>query len=69
MVNFDDSVIVVGGLNKENGYSKSFYKLVCFDDCHWNMMPQKLAVARGLFVAMTIPDEMTNCKAKVRTKV
>ena len=71
MVNFDGSVIVIGGWGKEDGHSDSLYKLVCSNDkrCKWEEMSQKLTVARQNFVAMMIPDEMTNCRAKVRTKV
>lgn len=70
MVNFDGSVVAIGGKSFD-GLSKALFKLDCttYDDCQWKEMSQKLTVARGAFVAMTIPDEMTNCTAKVRTKV
>ena len=68
IVNFDGSVISIGGWNS-NGPSDALFKLVCSTkECKWEKMAQKLKVARNAFVAMTIPDEMANCRAKVRSK-
>ena len=64
MVSVDGAVIAIGGYSNVNGYSKSLYKLACSQECHWKEMSQKLTVARSSFVAMTIPDEMTNCQKK-----
>ena len=75
MVSVDGTVIAIGGYGGFGGewshgdYSNSLYKLVCSQKCRWIELAQKLTVARYGFVAMTIPDEMTNCRAKVRTKV
>ena len=71
MVNFDGHVIAIGGYNSNEGDSNALFKLDCttYDDCQWIKMAQKLKVARSAFVAMTIPDEIANCRAKVRTKV
>ena len=70
MVNFDGSVVAIGG-GKRSGHSDALFKLLCSTkgECEWKKMSQKLTVARDFFVAMTIPDEMANCRAKVRTKV
>ena len=69
MVNFDSSVVVIGGWSEKNSYSSSLYKLMCsHDECMWSEMGQKLIAAREMFVAMKIPDEMTNCTAKVRNQ-
>ena len=69
MVNFDGNLIVVGGWDQQNGFSNSLYKLMCphEDACIWEQMGQNLNVARNSFVAMTIPDEMATCRAKVIT--
>ena len=64
MVSVDGTVIAIGGYSNDGCYSKSLYKLECSDDCHWKEMSQKLTAAREWFVAMTIPDEMTNCQKK-----
>ena len=63
MVNYEGSVIAIGGYDYDD-YSKSLFKLECSDECQWKEMSQKLAEGRTDFVAMTIPDEMTNCQKK-----
>jgi len=65
MVSVNGTVVAIGGLNND-GYSNAIFQLVCsaLDECVWVEMAQKLSVARGNFVAMTIPDEMTNCQKK-----
>ena len=63
MVSVDGTVIAIGG-NNNNDNLNALYKLECSDDCHWKEMSQKLTFARRHFVAMTIPDEMTNCPKK-----
>ena len=69
MVSVDGTVVAIGGWSN-NELSNAIFHLVCssLDECQWTQMAQKLSVARDNFVAMTIPDEMTNCRAKVRTK-
>ena len=67
LVNFDDTVIAIGGVHdfSSDGKSNVLFKLVCtFEECQWKEMAQKLAVARDSFFAMTIPDEMTKCRKK-----
>ena len=66
MVEFDGTVVAIGGYSKDD-QSSSLIKLVCsIDECQWTEMSQKLEVARCLFVAMLIPDEMTNCHKKLK---
>ena len=66
MVEFDGKLIAVGGFNGlSNQGSDALYKLVCSDDdCEWQEMSQKLSVGKYAFVAMMVPDELTNCKQK-----
>ena len=68
MVSVDSTVVSIDNSNIDDNY-KSLYKLVCREECQWIELTKKLTVARSSFVAMTIPDEMTKCRAKVRTKV
>ena len=66
MVSVDGTVVAIGG--RSNGaLSNAIFQLVCssLDECQWAEMAQKLSVARWDFVAMAIPDEMTNCKKKL----
>ena len=70
MVSVDGAAVAIGG-DSDGDYSNAIFRLVCsaLDECQWAKMAQKMSVAREDFVAMTIPDEMTNCRAKVITKV
>ena len=76
MVSVDGTVIAISGntmqcrrgICRVGDHSNSLYKLVCNQNCRWKELPQKVTVARRDFVAMTIPDEMTNCRGKVRTR-
>jgi hypothetical protein len=53
-------VIVIGGYSA--GYQSSIYKLICDQlKCQWSEMEQKLKFSRQDFVAMLIPDTLTNC--------
>jgi hypothetical protein len=56
-------VIVIGGYSTtDNAYQSSIYKLICDElGCDWSEMKQQLKIARQLFVAMLIPDTLTNC--------
>ena len=69
MVSVDGTVVAIGG-RSNNELSNAIFQLVCssLDECQWTEMAQKMSVARSNFVAMPIPDEMTNCRAKVRPK-
>jgi hypothetical protein len=51
-------VIIFGGSDQS-----SLYQLNCDDEsgCKWDEMEQRLKVARSDFVAMIIPDRLTNC--------
>ena len=65
MIEFGDTAIAIGGTSYDGLHpSNSLYKLVCYHgtNCEWKEMSQKLRVARFDFVAMLIPDWMTNCK-------
>jgi hypothetical protein len=55
-------VIVIGGYSNGDGYQSSIYKLICDQlECKWSEMEQQLKIARANFVAMLIPDILTNC--------
>jgi hypothetical protein len=53
-------VIVIGGYSAAD--QSSIYKLICDQlECKWSEMEQQLKIARRSFVAMLIPDALTNC--------
>jgi hypothetical protein len=55
-------VIVIGGYSDTDGYQSSMYTLICDQvECNWSEMEQQLKIARQLFVAMLIPNHLTNC--------
>jgi hypothetical protein len=56
-------VIFIGGWSENSGLQSSFfYKLICDQlGCKWSEMEQELKIHRSNFVAMLIPDTLTNC--------
>jgi hypothetical protein len=56
-------VIVIGGATFIPTEDQSaLYQLNCNESgCEWHEMEQKLKIARERFVAMLIPDILTNC--------
>jgi hypothetical protein len=56
-------VIVIGGYSTtDHADQSSIYKLICDQlECKWSEMEQQLKIPRDLFVAMLIPDTLTNC--------
>jgi hypothetical protein len=45
-----------------NADQSSIYKLICDQlGCKWSEMEQQLIIPRRFFVAMLIPDTLTNC--------
>jgi hypothetical protein len=59
-------LIFIGGYSTTDGGSQtaqsSIYKLICDQlGCKWSKMKQQLHIARSIFVAMLIPDTLTNC--------
>ena len=58
-----NGVIIVGGSTTNLEMQSSLYEMRCgpYLVCEWYEMTQKLQVARFRFVAMLIPDEITNC--------
>ena len=64
IVPFDKDVVIIGGI--KGGYStSSLHCLTCQNqDCEWKTMSQQLEVARYLFVAILIPDELVDCSGK-----
>jgi hypothetical protein len=57
-------VILIGGNNVTGagGYHAYLIELICDAmACEWVEMEQKLQVPRDDFVAMLIPDTLTNC--------
>ena len=66
MVEYDDSLLLIGGSDKSDGYSgeslTSILSLTCEDRiCFWTELSQKLSLERYGMVAAIIPDSMTNC--------
>ena len=60
MVRMDKDLAVIGGYG--GGYSSSLYRLTCTNKaCTWQTMTQELTIGRSNFVAMLIPDELTEC--------
>jgi hypothetical protein len=56
-------VILIGGYSSTDpGNQSSMYKLICDQlGCKWSEMEQQLQRSRRDFVAMLIPDHLTNC--------
>jgi hypothetical protein len=55
-----EGVILMGGYSYE--YQSSIHKLICDQlGCKWSEMEQQLKIPRELFVAMLIPNYLTNC--------
>ena len=62
MVTLDKDVVVLGGWVSGSGYQSSLYLMTCQNKvCEWQTMSQELKVGREDFVAMLIPDELTDC--------
>lgn len=61
MVDYYGTVVAIGGLSGTSD-SDALYKLICTDLTYeWQKMRQTLSGPRRSFVAMTIPDEWTDC--------
>ena len=61
MVPLDKDLVVIGG-NDGSGAQSSLYLLSCHNKgCGWTTMTQTLQVGRYGFVAMVLPDELTDC--------
>ena len=53
-------VVVIGGW--DGGQLSSLYRMTCQNkECEWETMSQTLKFGRNNFVAMLIPDELTDC--------
>ena len=64
MVTLDKDVVAIGGYCYPNcsDYQSSLYLMTCQNKvCEWQTMSQELKVGRSNFVAMLIPDELTDC--------
>ena len=60
MVTLDKDVVALGGYS--SGSQSSLYLMTCQNKvCEWQTMSQKLKIDRASFVAMLIPDELTDC--------
>ncbi len=58
--------IVIGGKDKFDGYNIDFYdnihKMECTNEgCEFSLMDQSLQIEMHSYVAMLVPDSMTNC--------
>lgn len=61
MVSLGDKIVVIGGYSPDDGnYQKDVYELQC-STCQWEKMEQSLQYARSQFVAIPIPDKLTDC--------
>ena len=66
MVPLDKDLVVIGGYSGDGSYPSRLYLLSCHNKgCGWTTMTQTLQVARNRFVAMLIPDELTDCSKKL----
>ena len=69
MVTLDKHLVVIGGFGGVKGYAtysddyqSPLYLMTCQNKvCGWYTMSQELNVGREDFVAMLIPDELTDC--------
>ena len=62
MVSYEYSIVAIGGYaSEEGGYLNTLYQLECVG-CSWKKLEQTLKTPRSNFVAMLIPDEMTDCQ-------
>ena len=60
MVEFDSSVILVGGFNPSTSFTSTLYQLKSVGG-PWVLMNQTLQVRRGFHTAFLVPEEFTNC--------
>ena len=61
MVPFEKGQAIIGGFSTSSDNSK-IYMLTCSNRvCKFDTLGQELSVPRGWFVAMPIPDDMTDC--------
>ena len=69
MVTLDKHLVAIGGFGGFKGYhtfdddyQSPLYLMTCHNKvCGWYTMSQELNVGRRQFVAMLIPDELTDC--------
>ena len=59
MVSLGNKIVVIGG-NFPEPVSQIIYELQCLT-CPWEKMEQSLQYARRSFVAIPIPDNLTDC--------
>ena len=58
----DASAPVIGGFTASQGYSSKIYFYTCSNqNCNIKLLSKELPVPNGLFVAIAIPDELSNC--------
>ena len=60
MVSLGDKIVVIGGYSPDGGTLNDIYELQC-STCQWEKMEQSLQYARNRFVAIPIPDKLTDC--------
>jgi hypothetical protein len=55
-------ILISGHSATDSAYQSSIHKLICDQlGCKWSEMEQQLKIARESFVAMLIPNHLTNC--------
>ena len=70
MVTLDKDVVVIGGYRESGTSLEPLYLMNClFFHCEWKLMSQELKFARQNFVAMLIPDELTDCGKNLKLNI
>ena len=61
MVKLGKKQAILGG-NFEGFYQNKIYSITCSNrNCHILVLDRELSVAKGIFVAIPIPDKMSGC--------
>ena len=63
MVATENSLVAIGGVTTDGTTTNDLFELTCSETgCKWKEMEQKLKIGRSNFVAMMVPDSLTNCE-------
>ena len=62
MVKLANGQAIIGGFTASQGYSSKIYFYTCSNqNCNIKLLSKELPVPNALFVAIAIPDELSNC--------
>ena len=65
MISIGNRIMTIGGFNGfAKGYFNEIYQLQC-PTCQWMMMKQSLQYKRDRFIAIPIPNDMTDCHQNI----